>query len=209
MPAPTVFLRKARVKELPAPPGTSQHPEPFCHRRFALYGQEEQPVLIDLKKYGEDPNDEVGDKVYDRVQELAEALGLIRSEEFLTLRCKGIYEDVENSQFCFVYELPSFCQRPLDAKPPPSLLDYIDTRFKPSVTARVRLAHRLALSVRRLHEEGWLHKGIRSENILLLKPRQDGPRSLENPQLAGFDFARREGPGEYSEKPLSVTRTPF
>lgn len=195
----TVLLRKARLTEIPSPPGS---PQPSSQRRFASYANE--TVLIDPKKYGDDPDDAIGDKVYDRAKDLAETLGSLRSDEFLTLKCKGLFEDNEQRQFCFVYGLPSHCEPPSTRTPPSSLLQYVTSSFKPSVTARIKLAHRLALSIRKIHEEGWLHKGIRSENILFFQPRQNAPRSLDNPRLVGFDFARKEGSGEYSEKPMSV-----
>lgn len=194
----TVILRKARVSELPSTPRPSQ---PLSDRRFATYANE--VVLIDPKRYGEDPDDTIGDKVYDRVKDLAETLQSLRSDEFLSLKCKGFFEDDAKRQFCFVYELPPHCETPL-TQTPPSLLDYVNSSFKPSVTARVRLAYRLALSLRKIHDEGWLHKGLRSENVLFFPTRPNAARSLDHPRLVGFDFARREGPGEYSEKSLSV-----
>jgi len=195
-----MLLRKVHLTELTSPPDSSQPP---TGRRFAYYASKN--VLIDPKKYGEDLHDIPGDKVYGRVQELAEKLGSLPSEEYLTLKCKGFFEDHCRGEFCFVYELPSSCECPSAPTPPSSLLQYVTSSFKPSVTARIRLAYRLALSMHRIHNEGWLHKGIRSENILFLPVRQNGPRSLDNPRLVGSDFERKEGPEEYSEKPMLVS----
>jgi hypothetical protein len=195
----TVILRKARVSELPSTPRPSQ---PSSDRRFACYANE--VVLIDPKRYGEDPDDTIGDKVYDRVKDLAVTLQSLRGDEFLSLKCKGFFEDDARRQFCFVYELPPHCEPPSTPTPPSSLLDYVNSSFKPSVTARVRLAYRLALSLRKIHDEGWLHKGLRSENVLFFPTRPNAARSLDHPRLVGFDFARREGPGEYSERSLLV-----
>jgi hypothetical protein len=190
-----VHLRKRLLSELP---------QAVSGRRFAVYAEES--VLIDPKTYGEDPNDALGIKVWERVQDLAATLGSFYGGGYLTLKCKGFVEDETQRQFCFVYELPLGCEQPSTAKPPPSLLEYVSSSFKPSMTQRFQLAYRLALSLQKFHEAGLLHKGIRSENVLFFLDRWNGQRSLANPRLVGFDFARREGPGEYSEKPMSAPR---
>jgi hypothetical protein len=194
-----IHLRKALLSEFPSASNLS---EVTSRRRFATY--ENETVLIDPKIYGEDPNDALGIKVWDRVQDLAATLGPFHNSDYLTLRCKGFFEDEVHRQFYFVYELPSGCGQPLTSTPPPSLLQYVSSSFKPSMTQRFQLAYRLALSVQKLHENGLLHKGVRSENVLFFLDRWSGQRSLANPRLVGFDFARREGPEEYSEKPMSA-----
>jgi hypothetical protein len=195
MAPPGVHLRSALVQELHSSPTTSQ---PLSHRRFASY--KDEIVLIDPKIYGENPDDPLGERVEERVVDLATALASLRSDDYLTLQCKGFYE--AHQQFCFLYKLPSGCPPPTSSKLPASLLDLVSTSFKPSLTDRVRLAYRLALSVSNIHNEGWLHKGIRSENVLFFPTRVAEARNLNNPRLIGFDFARKEDPGEYSEKPV-------
>jgi hypothetical protein len=89
-----------------------------------------------------------------------------------------------------------------ESKLPDSLRDYLNSTFRPSLTDRMRLALGLAQAVANIHSRNWLHKGIRSENVVFLTP---GMRSIDEPRLIGFDFARRDGQNEYSEKPLLVT----
>ena len=192
-----IVLRARLLSELSDLPSSLPH---ASQRRFAYY--DKVIVLVDPKTYGENPDDPLGERVFPRVVDLATTLNSPRSDDYATLQCKGYFE--ENMQFCFIYHLPPGCEPPPTSKPPPSLLEQVTSSFKPSVTARIRLAYHLALSISKIHNDGWLHKGIRSENVLFFPRRWGGPRSLDNPRLVGFDFARKEGPDEYSEKPLLV-----
>lgn len=56
---------------------------------------------------------------------------------------------------------------PSNLRPEPvSLLAAINAKYRSTIKHRVRLAYTLALSVYQLHLVGWVHKSIRSENIL-------------------------------------------
>ena len=192
-----ILLRSVLNKELPT--NNDEASPLITARRFTKY--KDQPVLIDPKTYGQDPEDEAGELVEPRVEELARKLSTGQFDDALTLRCKGYFE--VPPQFCFVYHLPPHCPIPDSPNPPQSLFDHLTNNFRPSQTDRLRLAHRLAQVVGNIHEQGWLHKGIRSENILFFpKQRWEEARNWDNPRLVGFDFARKEGPHEYSEKPL-------
>jgi len=195
-------LRKVLVTELdditllPA----SKHSD-LRHRRLARYNDEF--VLLDPKDYGENPDDSSGDKVYDRVKALAKQLSsfpwrLTGEDGIWTLLCKGWYEDQSTSQFYFVFRLPPECEEPCQ----PKSLYQIYRTSKPSVGTRIRLARSLAITIRKIHESGWLHKGIRSDHVLFFPRRPGGRPDLDNPRLVGFDFARRDGPYEYSDKPM-------
>lgn len=183
-------LRLAKVVEL----DRNNAGGPLRSRRLARYDGE--LVLLDPKDYGEDDGDELGDKVYERVKDLAEVLHGSESDGFLGLKCNGWYEDTGKEQFYFVFRLPTPHH---EENLPDSLLNYLSSTFRPSLTARIRLAHALADAIGNIHRKGWMHKGIRSENVVFISPRM---RSLDDPRLIGFDFARREGEQEHSEKPL-------
>ena len=60
-------LRSRKVEEL-----SSLSPDKAKSRRLARYGGD--TMLIDTKNYGENEDDKLGDKVYDRVQALARML---------------------------------------------------------------------------------------------------------------------------------------
>ncbi|KAF7128557.1 hypothetical protein CNMCM5793_003345 [Aspergillus hiratsukae] len=71
---------------------------------------------------------------------------------------------------------------------------------KPSLTARVSLARALAESIYHFHAINWLHKGIRSESILIAKPDGAQP-DLSNPYISGFELSRPRIMDNMTEKP--------
>ncbi|RLL96548.1 hypothetical protein CFD26_104892 [Aspergillus turcosus] len=71
---------------------------------------------------------------------------------------------------------------------------------KPSLTARVSLARALAESIYHFHAINWLHKGVRSESILIAKP-EGGQSDLSNPYISGFDLSRPKIMDNMTEKP--------
>ncbi|KAI3399378.1 hypothetical protein diail_7105 [Diaporthe ilicicola] len=84
--------------------------------------------------------------------------------------------------------------------PPVSLHDLLSSSPRPSVTQRIRLAHAISHSLFYLHAVNWLHKGLRSANILFLRTTS-GAIDHGAPMLSGFDFSRPARPGEMTEVP--------
>lgn len=168
-------------------------------RRLAKYNG--QIVLLDPKNYGENPEGTDGDKIYARVKDLAQELSKMMPEECQTLHCKGWYEDSKRKQFYLVYEPPPYSSAPTEYK---TLYDYIGSTFRPSLNDRISLARQLAKSIHQIHEKGWLHKGIRSDHVLFFPEKRGAPRSINNPRLVGFDFARRDAADEVSEKNVKM-----
>ncbi len=109
-----------------------------------------------------------------------------------------------------VFELP----RNLVGHPHYTLLDMMISIMLVPLDNRIRLAHIISLAVMHLHVICWLclHKGIRSENIIVFA--RDGPQGiksrdlraekfdLDEPYLSGFDYSR---PQETESSP----RVPF
>ena len=181
---------------------------------------------------------------HDRNTELfgvAPCLGYLREEVQLSEERHGPRDIV----YGIVFEKPSGCDssaRPLsllellEPTPPPTAttgtgdatqshvgqsdgdivpvhpLSHLDV---PSASKRVALARAITESVERLHAVNWLHKGIRSYNILLF-PTEDRketqshalPSSMDNldrlnfskPTLSGFESARPEAESRWTEK---------
>ena len=71
-----------------------------------------------------------------------------------------------------------------------SLRDLLDSdNHTPSLNARAELASMLAASVLYLHSVDWVHKDIRSDNVLFVR-EPDSTFRLSKPILAGFEFSR-------------------
>ena len=137
-------------------------------------------------------------KIMRRVQDLAILLGAPKHPNFRSLRCKRIASDAHTSRIACIFEWPIS-----SALQPPRPLRTV-FGGSPSVTERLRLALSITESVRNFHMAGWLHKNLRSENILLFPSKEAntsaGP-SLKFPMLAGFTFSRLNSPSEVSEQP--------
>ncbi|KAI7775103.1 hypothetical protein LA080_007387 [Diaporthe eres] len=91
---------------------------------------------------------------------------------------------------------------------PLSLRDLIadKSRPTPSLTVRVRLMRTLVECVEKLHAVDWLHKGLRSHNIIFFHGGLGGGDSnkgvdLSEPYLTGFDSSRPARSASMSEGP--------
>jgi hypothetical protein len=160
---------------------------------IALY--DGAPVFVEWK----DIDPKLKRKIKPRAENLAVLLNMPKDPSFRSLHCRGFFEDNEKGKFAFVYNHPpgSEGQRPV------SLLDLLrDANYTPSVTSRIKLALDLTKTLKHFHTAGWLHKNLRSENVLFFPPPDSPPswKSIESPFLAGFGFARFDAPSEISEQ---------
>ncbi|PYH94511.1 hypothetical protein BO71DRAFT_228390 [Aspergillus ellipticus CBS 707.79] len=161
-----------------------------------------KPVLCETKLV----NGRLKSKLRLRSENLVKLLSWSKSPSFLTLRCLGVLEDMD--EFVFLYDYPPGSNTSVS---PRSLQDLLrDSKIKlPSATARLKLALEICNTLLTVHTSGWLHKNIRSENILFFTPSQpcDKSAALTQPYLTGFSFARADSPIEISdqasEDPLS------
>ncbi|GAD97616.1 predicted protein [Paecilomyces variotii No. 5] len=161
-----------------------------------------KPVLCEAKVV--DPR--LKPKLRLRSENLARLLSLPKSPSFKTLKCFGFLEDMD--EFVFLYDYPPGSNLSIS---PRSLQECLrDSKMKPpSITTRLKLALEICNTVLTVHTSGWLHKNIRSENILFLasSKQDDTSVDLTQPYLTGFAFARADSPVEISdqasEDPLS------
>jgi hypothetical protein len=115
-------------------------------------------------------------------------------------------DDVVDARIGFVFEKPNDENISPDTAPV-SLFDLIKSSPKPRVTERIHVAHAVAQSLLYLHTVNWLHKGLRSHNIVFFhittkskhgtKPKID----YSKPYLSGFEFARPARADEQTEIP--------
>ncbi|OBT69280.1 hypothetical protein VE03_01925 [Pseudogymnoascus sp. 23342-1-I1] len=196
-----------------------------------------QPVWIEWKEYEWAPSSTPGPSplIIDRAQKLAALLHhKPKPAHFRVPHCLGYFDNAEiekepkltsNSgsdseeeeegededdlafRIGFIFEKPAGTD---PSTPPISLLQLLkDTKHpKPSITDRVALAKALANCTMYLHSVNWLHKGLRSDNIIFFpltgsSVQQNRATKLDysKPYLSGFDFARPARPGEFTEQP--------
>ena len=159
-------------------------------------------VLVEWKKYTLDssPHSTWNEMIQRRIMQLAMLLGSSnKPNEFRSPHCIGYFADPEEDQYRYglVYEKPAGTSPTARAV---SLLDLLTIGAKPSLTARIKLAHAIASSLLYLHAVDWLHKGLRSDSILFFTSPGSEP-DYANPTLAGFDYARPDRPGEQTDPP--------
>lgn len=176
-------------------------------RSEAIY--EGKAVWIEWKELNIDRKDQsdLDHVVRHRVQKLAALLGSHhKPPQFRAPLCLGYFEDSKHRLpgYGFIYEKPPAVP---PSAVPVSLLNLIGSENRPSLTKRIGLAHIIARCLMYLHSVNWLHKGIRSSNIVFFP---SGPNfDYSAPIIAGFDYARpdlqeelTEPPPEYSENDL-------
>ncbi|KAK3337778.1 hypothetical protein B0T19DRAFT_413500 [Cercophora scortea] len=93
-----------------------------------------------------------------------------------------------------------------------------DVRAIRSLSARITLMKSLAECIERLHAINWLHKGLRSDNILFFfDPHSSSSHgehwhdqiAISNPFLSGFTYSRPESARYMSENPPAVAGEDF
>ena len=173
-------------------------------------------VWIEWKDYdnsGHNPNTLSKQDIVDRVRKLASLLSHSpKPEAFRTPRCLGFFDkadpdvaaddvDVLDKRLGLIFERPSHDDLHTTL-PPVSLHDLLresDVR-KPRVTQRIELARALSNCVLYLHAVNWLHKGLRSHNVLFFRTRT-GHVHYGQMYLSGFDFSRPGGSDEMTDVP--------
>ncbi|KAK4210139.1 hypothetical protein QBC37DRAFT_322655 [Rhypophila decipiens] len=132
-----------------------------------------------------------------RIRQLATILHRNHSSKSRLLHCQGLYWHAESSSYGFVHQFP-----PGRSTTPKSLLGLLELSSsrsrrlngsKPALEARLNLALTLAIALFQFHAVGWVHKSIRSENLIFFS---DEGASLSDvigdPWLIGFEYAREE-----------------
>lgn len=161
---------------------------------------ETKPVVIQYKPYKADSDDDAPQSVLESVQQLSSLLRQLKSNKpskFSVLQFRGYYQEVREKRFAIVFDIPA------GYTTASSLKDLLVPENTCSLGYRFRLAHTLASSLSRLHRVRWVHKNVRSENVLFLpEPAQSttdvgiasGPSGniYTGPWLVGFTHARRE-----------------
>lgn len=156
-----------------------------------------QNVVVEWRDLKESPTYATsGGQVLHRLQLLSKLLHVDtpRPPEFRSLGCFGFLFEPQPPRFAFIFALPSTAATAATAE---SLYDVLcdedRTRPRPSQTSRFKLARHLASSLLHLHATGWLHKGVRSRNILLFGSRSsvaEVSALIEEPFLVGHGYAR-------------------
>lgn len=118
-------------------------------------------------------------------------------KQFRSPQCIGFVHDKSagRQEYGFLYERPN---NAMPSSVPISLHELMKTTKMPSLTRRMAIAFALAQSLLYLHSVDWLHKGIRSDNVVFFVGQGKEPDYRE-PVLSGFEYARPDMAGELTE----------
>jgi hypothetical protein len=148
------------------------------------------------------PDGQVDPKIRTRVQKLAALLAQNnRKVRFRAPHCLGYFVDESEereSRFGLVFEKPPTVP---PSTTPTTLRDLIEKTAIPSLTDRITLMRLLAETVERLHAVDWLHKGLRSANILFFQKEEGGEVNYADPYISGFDYSRPATSDDMTERP--------
>ena len=138
-----------------------------------------------------------------RVEKLVALLNDPRKPDLLRVpRCIGYSDDPKNinegrrrGRLGFVFEMPS-----TTVGVPMSLRQLLKVRTKPLLTERVALAREICNCLVSLHSVNWLHKSLRSQNIVFFGVNENDV-DFSRPFLSGFGYARPAFRGDMTEIP--------
>ena len=209
-----------------SPPQTADLGALRCEATY-VYNEERQQVWIEWKEYDhQKPGAQSPPPlIVERVQKLASLLHHTpKPEAFRVPHCLGYFdnakrpaesdvdsegEDDVDTRIGFVFEKPKDEGTSSDVSPV-SLFELLSSSPKPRITERIRLAHAIANCLLYLHSVNWLHKGLRSHNVVFFPVTSTGKGKLSigvdysKPYLSGFDFARPARSDEVTEIPGDV-----
>lgn len=172
-------------------------------RSYGTY--EDRPVWIEWRYYEPVIADDSEDEeelnrppafVENRISKMAKILhDSQKPAVFRVPDCLGYIHDPENTRLGFVFTVDATLNPGL----PISLYSLLSNPCKPSLTIRIKIALLVATSIWYLHSTDWVHKGLRSENIIF-QTIQD--LQTPSPILCGFDYSRPAQIDETTERVL-------
>lgn len=173
--------------------------------------------LVEFKSYNRKGSGAVSDVIIrQRIVQLAALLHEAPDTDpgLRVLKCINYFDDNAKSRFGFIYALPPSLSIAVGGvpKPTPASLStlLLPDQPRPALGTRIRLAHKLVVSLQRLHAYSWVHKSLRAENILFFpQPSSSTVTSpstltksisfcLDDPKVIGFEYARQES--DYSDQ---------
>ena len=162
-----------------------EHPQAI----YISSSNEEQRVWINWQKNGTS-GDLPAPNSISPTEELAILLRTSKPDEFCTPVCLG-YSILQRDETSLCPALIFKCPADFDFENQPRALFRAFTTYeKPSLPQRVMLAHKLAQGLLYLHSVNWLHKALRSSNILFFAP-STSDLNIRSPIITGFDNSRR------------------
>ncbi|KAF2232015.1 hypothetical protein EV356DRAFT_518054 [Viridothelium virens] len=148
-------------------------------------------VVAEYKPYSPSRDQSDMEALTARVSQLSALLKANKKTAFRSLRCCGWEDEPANNRFILYFEIPVRFQDPEpEYRSLSDLLKNPRNLGRPSLDARLKVAHILAKAVQSWHNIGWVHEGISSSHILFFVSHQIRAVVYDEPFLQGFDLAR-------------------
>ena len=167
-------------------------------REIAQY--DGNPVIVEWKEVAST----VESKLKHRITKVAAFLTEMRNPTFHSLTCFGFLKAHRSGRYAYLFKPPNTLCTTFSMWSLEELLCQASQR--PSLNNRLGLAIVLAETVLQLHTAGWLHKGIRADNVLVFKSgteQWDRNDDLSSAYLGGYEYTRADNPLESTEAPSS------
>jgi hypothetical protein len=194
-------------------------PEFFRKSRMLarLVTNPEKVFLFERKDFDPDISPQDKNILWNRIQRLVMVLRGPESSEFQTPVSKGFIHDPQHFCWWLVFSFDAMMHFHPEFGPetqPVSLLALLQpkSKFKPPLELRWKLANAMCITMSELYSSGWLHKGIRSENILFPCLHVAGDSVIDpsfaimsRPLISGFEYSRQETEARTIDKSKSST----
>ncbi|KAF2492983.1 hypothetical protein BU16DRAFT_584024 [Lophium mytilinum] len=181
-------------------------------------------VVIETYRYVADPTtSKPYEETLRQVRKMTSLLCHPKARSFHILPCLGFFHDKPNHTFGLAFKTPPHSN--IHDKPV-TLLKLYNQEKRVSLGHRIRLACALTVALDHFHTVGWVHKGIRSENIAFsplnfpqvsddaasslgiadVFTARQGSLDLARPYLFGFEYMRMGDAGTNLEEDHSLDR---
>ncbi|RSL73667.1 hypothetical protein CEP54_000039 [Fusarium duplospermum] len=176
-------------------------PSDFSTQNRFLAPRKDDPAMLCLferKQFEPDLDHSSKMMLWSRVQRLISLLALPQSSCFKVPQAVGYIHDPEHYCWWLVFHFPQKSrQAPHNLSKPLSLFNLLQPEFKPRppLEKRFRLASDISSTFYQLYSSSWMHKSIRSDNILFPYQNSDEGSSLDqlaSPIICGFEYSRLE-----------------
>ena len=165
--------------------------------------KKEEQVYVEFKPYELSGRRRTDERVVKRVCDLGNLLRVPKAWDagFHTLQLQYIIQQRQPPRFVFVFQLPR------DKAEPVTLLQTFQSKqfIRPTLGQKFRIAKELTETLFQFHSVGWLHKSVRSENILFFR-EDDSHVSYASQYLVGFEFSRDENDRSTTERDDKLER---
>lgn len=194
---------------LPSEPGPlPARPLPVTYEQItpidadhSIAGFHNEKLLIEWRTLK--PSEAQGERARLRTKQTAMLAGIFKELKaqptiYRVLACEGYIDQRDHIPprlgiaFIMPSLAPSLPDKNVKIRQYYSLHDYLTSRdfedFEPPLESRFKLARELVQGFLQFHRLGWLHKSIRSHNIIFFPP--DGKPSIASPRILGFAYSR-------------------